>query len=332
MAKNVFNDLLYIDQVPKDTRTETQYKDLLKNLNKEHYSHTPRFEIEFKKALTNKRIFYTICIQNETKKQLNNCLDAFDKNTSEIHYKYLYNRYNKTFLNYIEEIASYIQENELSENLFLFPSKDNKSDESYILFFLKANAIFLLMELQERFHRYSENYPLLQEEIHEVYFSENPPQNLYIQPYQGKPIQIKRETSKSKVFKAIKGDLESRRDNPKLLTFSELINPSKSNQFSIAEERLFDAEIIDKDYNFISKRGNKIILAAFINKLLNTGYFNERIFPGPKIIKEREITKYFAHRYGNDSDTNKEFRNFNGSKKHQYNSILEKHFWLDNIK
>lgn len=331
MAENVFNDLLYIDQVPNDTRTETDFKNLLKNTEKEYYAHTPKFEIEFKKALTCKRKYYTSIIENETKKQLNKCLDAFDKNTSEIHYQYLYNRYFNNFLNYINEIASYIQEKKLSENLFLTPSKDNKSDEAYVLFFLKANAIFLLMELQERFHKYSEEQILLQEEIHEVYFSEIPPENLYVHPYQGKPIQIKKATTKSKIFKAIKGDLESRSENPKLLTFSELLNSSKTNLFSMAEEALFAAEIIDKDYNFIPTRGNKIILAAFIFKLFKLGYFNERTFPGPKQIKERQITKYFAHRYGNDSDTDREFRNFKKLKRHQYTTLVQKYHWLDNI-
>ena len=329
MAKNLFNDLLYIDLISKDDRKEIQFKELIKKIKKEYYTQTPKFEVAFKKPLSNKRIYYTYCIENETKKQLNKFLSSFDIDSSEIHYKYLYSKYYKPFSNYLLEISNYIRENNLTEDQFSKPGQSLKSDEAYILYFLKANAIFLMMELQERFHKYSDENILMQEEIHEVYFSENPPKDIYVHPYQGNPVQIKKETTKSTIFKPLKGDLENRSENSKVLTYSKII--AKPDSFARAEESLFNNSIINHSYNFNNTKGNKLILAAFIHQLISKQIINERIFPGALKIKDRQITKFFALRYGNGSDTNKEFRNFKGLYKSKLIATIQNNYWLDNI-
>ena len=89
--------------------------------------------------------------------------------------------------------------------------------------------------------------------------------------------------------------------------------------------------IIDNEYEFIFKKGNKQLLAAFILQLKNKGYFNEFTFPGRKPIRYSKIYNFFEHRYGNNSDINKEFRNFRGKDELKFKQLVDKTYWLDKI-
>jgi len=120
-------------------------------------------------------------------------------------------------------------------------------------------------------------------------------------------------------------------DNPKILSYAQTIVSSKQNALAKLEETLNSESIIDDKYNFNVKRGNKQKLAAFILKLQIGDFFNQRYFPENKTIDDKKITSFFAHRYGVGSDTNKEFRNFKGSQKHLFKSIVNANYWLDNI-
>src|SRR5690606_42134671 len=97
------------------------------------------------------------------------------------------------------------------------------------------------------------------------------------------------------------------------------------------EEIMNEYNLLDKYYNFRKKRGNKILLAAAIFKMYKSNYFNERIFPGNKPLKTKSITNFFHNRYGNESDIDKEFRNFLGSKGKRFESICFTNRWIDNI-
>ena len=112
-------------------------------------------------------------------------------------------------------------------------------------------------------------------------------------------------------------------------------NKIKQREFAKLEELLNEKGIIDDEYNFIKNRGNKILLAAFMVKLTETKYFNERIFfdskPSKK-IEPKHIYKFFAYRYGPSSNAGKEYRRFLGTEKRAYQKLVEANFWLDQIK
>lgn len=330
MILDLFNDILYVNPIYKNDKSENQLIDDFQNSKKEYFNATPTFEIDFIKPLKPIRKYYCKMLFNETIVQFNRLTNDFDRNLIPEEEHFLRQKYFIQFSYYLKNIASYINERELSENLFTKPNDNPKADEAYIIYYFKANCIFLLMELQERYKNSTEPEIYTQEEIHEVYFNEEPPSNLYVLNYNGEPIQIKTITSiETKNFNVIKGDLESRNENKKIISFKTLI--AKSDNFARAEEKLFEQQIIDAYYDFIPDKGNKIILAAFIHQLINKEILNTRIFPGGKIIRERAITKFFAHRYGFASDTDKEFRNFKGVNKHKLKPIIYNHSWLDNI-
>lgn len=330
MAKSLFSDLLYVETIYRESRTENQILDALEKLSKEYYATTPLFEVEFNKPLTAIRKLYYHLITNETTVLFNNLINDFERTSVPEENHFLFQKHQKNFSYTIKNIADYLSERELTSELFAKPNKNEKADEAYIIYFLKANSIMLLMELQERFENHNTSETYTQEEIHEIYFKEEPPENLLVTSYSGVQINIKKPITVNENFKAIKGDLNNRTENAKIIEYNKII--AKPDTLARLEETLFNEKIIDHNYDFIPTKGNKQLLAAFIHQLINKEIISPRIFPGIKLIKDRDISKFFAQRYGNNSDTNKEFRNFKNNEKHKLKSTIESNRWLDAIR
>ena len=334
MAKDLFIDLLYVEKVTDDKRTENQFKELLKGFKKQYLNTTPKYEIDFKKAYSNRRKYYLKLIETEYIKNFNQINDALEINTTPGHLSFLYDKEYNRIKNYLNQISNYVSDNDLDETLYLKPIQNDKSDEAYIISFLKANAMMLFMELQERFSELSDTEIYTIEELHEVFFNEEPPEELIVKSYSGAEIKtVRKQVKQSSIFNAIQGDF--REENNDVLSYNELINKIKQREFAKLEELLNEKGIIDDEYNFIKNRGNKILLAAFMVKLTEAKYFNERIFfedkPSKK-IERKHIHKFFAHRYGPGSNADKEYRNFLGAKKRAYQKLVDANFWLDQIK
>lgn len=330
MSKDIINDLIYINPVSKDNRTDTKIIEELKSLVKEYPIATPLYEIDFKKPITPIRKYYTELVKNFITSKLNEIISNSKTDKLEEEYQYLYAVAESGLKQYFNFIREHIENNNLTEELYKSPSKDKKSDEAYVIHFMKYNCIMLFMELQERFKGKAEFEAMELEEIQETYLYEEASNDLIIKPYDGVTIQyIEKIKEDAKAFKPIKGDLEHRPYNEKIIKFEDLID--KQDKFAQLETKLNEYEIIDNNYNFISKKGNKQLLAAFILKLKNKGYFHEFTFPGRKPIRDSKITDFFAHRYGNNSDTDKEYRNFNGSKAINFKQLVDKTYWLDQI-
>ena len=334
MAKDLFIDLLYVEKVTDDKRTENQFKELLNGFKKEYPITTPNYEIDFKKAYSNKRKYYIKLIENDYIKKFNAINDTLEANSTPGHLSFLYDKEFNRITNYLTQISNYISENDLDEGLYLKPNNNDKSDEAYIISFLKANAMMLFMVLQERFSELSDAEIYTIEELHEVFFNEEPPQELIVKSYSGAEIKtVRKQVKQSSKFNAIQGDF--REENSEVLSYNELIEKTKQRQFSQLEETLNENGIIDDNYNYIKKRGNKKLLAAFMLKLTETKYFAERLFfddKPPKKIEPKHIYKFFAYRYGPGSDANKEYRNFIGAEKRAYQKLVNANFWLDQIK
>lgn len=330
MSKDIINDLIYINPVSKDNRTDTKITEELKSLVKEYPIATPLYEIDFKKPITPIRKYYTELVKNFITSKLNEIISNSKTDKLEEEYQYLYAITESGIKQYFSFIREHIENNNLSEELYKSPSKDKKSDEAYVIHFMKYNCIMLFMELQERFKGKAEFEAMELEEIQETYLYEEASKDFVIKPYEGSPVHYTEKIKEdAKAFRPIKGDLEDRRENEKIIKFVDLI--AKPDQFVIHEKTLNEYGIIDNEYVFIFKKGNKQLLAAFILQLKNKGYFNEFTFPGRKPIRDSKITDFFAHRYGNNSDTDKEYRNFKGTKALLFKQLVDKTYWLDKI-
>ncbi|WP_121665844.1 DUF6617 family protein [Mesonia aquimarina] len=200
MAKDLFIDLLYVEKVTDDKRTENQFKELLNGFKKEYPITTPNYEIDFKKAYSNKRKYYIKLIENDYIKKFNAINDTLEANSTPGHLSFLYDKEFNRITNYLTQISNYISENDLDESLYLKPTNNDKSDEAYIISFLKANAMMLFMELQERFSELSDTEIYTIEELHEVFFNEEPTQEKIISSYKGLKLKVEKSVSKP-VFK-----------------------------------------------------------------------------------------------------------------------------------
>ena len=332
MDKDIFYDLLHSENILFDNRTDAKFEQLFKNLKKVYPDFTPAFEVNFKKPLGPKRKYFHSLIVNETINNFNHLCDTLDIISTPEHLSYLYTTIYTRYTGYLKEIAKFIKENNLLESLYKSPSDKKLADQAYITHFLKANAIYLFWELQHRFSKHSEIDIFSIDDIFEIYFESNPPEELLITNYSGTIVNtIKKPTSVNNKLQAVKGDLENRPESDSILKYNQLIRKDKQDALTRIEEIMNEYNLLDKYYNFRKKRGNKILLAAAIFKMYKSNYFNERIFPGNKPLKTKSITNFFHNRYGNESDTDKEFRNFLGSKGKRFESICFTNSWIDNI-
>lgn len=330
MSKDIINDLIYVNPVSKDDRTDKQFSDELNAIKKEYHIATPHYEIDFKKALTPIRKYYISLVDNFFVVKLNEIINNTKEDKLDFEYQYLYNSTENEIIQYFHFIKEIIQFKELTEELYKSPIKSKINDESYVINYIKYNCIVLYKELQERYDDILQIEKLDFEEITEKFLEEEYTKENIIIPYNGPKIIFKSKPSE-KVFKAMKHDLEHRELNEKVLDFDTLIK--RQDAFVNLESKLHEYEIIDNNYNFIpnKEKSNKEKLAAFILRLKEKGYFNERRFNPNKPIKNRDITKFFAHRYGANSDADREFRNFQTTKRAKYNQIIDRTFWLDQI-
>jgi hypothetical protein len=330
MYKDIINDLIYVKPVSKDERTDLQFNEDIKKIQKQYPIATPIYEIEFKKPLTPIRKYYSELLKSFITKKLNEIITNSKSDKLEEEYQYLYKSTENEIKQYFHFIREHISNNELSEDLFKTPSRDKKSDEAYVIHLMKYNCIMLYMELQDRFKGKAEFEVMELEEIQETYLYEETTKEIVIKPYEGITIQYTEKVNQdAKAFRPIKGDLEHRVFNDKIIVFDDLI--AKKDQFAILESKLNENNIIDENYNFIPTKGNKQLLAAFILLIKNKGYFNEFLFPGKKPIRDSKIYNFFEQRYGNNSDINKEFRNFRGKDSLKFKQMIENTYWLYQI-
>jgi hypothetical protein len=186
--------------------------------------------------------------------------------------------------------------------------------------------IWLYLELQERFTEYGEEDIFTIEEIYKYYFNEII-EEIEIIPNTKTEVKIEPEKEKP-VFTRISNDLPHRPLNNNVLSYNIIIKDSKS--FCRAEQMMFEADIIDKDYNFISNitKKNKSILGILYVLFIQKGYFNPINTEPFKKIKSTDIVRFLNNRY--NTDARKQFKNFeNDSGKR--NELINIEFILQNL-
>lgn len=184
------------------------------------------------------------------------------------------------------------------------------------------------MEVQESYQNHLKEEALSEEEIYYKYFNEQAPVPSLIGIADNYPnlkaIPIKEKKEDKEPFNALRQDIRTEKKG--ILTYDQLIK--NQSRFAQVEEDLFERKLIDKNYQFIDKYGQKRYLAAIYYQLIRKGYFNKRIFPGNVEVKPSQIRKFLDHRY--NSDVDKQFRIWDGTPK-ELIDFIEKDYWLDHI-
>jgi len=186
--------------------------------------------------------------------------------------------------------------------------------------------IWLFLELQQRFSKYGEEEVMEIEEVYQYLFDEKL-EEIEIKPSEvGK---INKETKEpKKIFTSIKDDLSHRSPQDKVMQYQDIVKDSMN--FARAEEIMFEADIIDNDYNFKAdtSKSNKSVLGIIYFLFIEKGYFNSVKTNPFKKIKSPDIVRFLNHRY--NTDARKQFKTFeNDSDKR--NELIDMNYILKNL-
>lgn len=173
MKKDVFASLISITNgIHRDKKTDREYKELINKINTNlKYKTLPLFTIDFsERDFGSKRKYYKALIDLETNNLFNNLIEGFPESTIEVELNFMYQKKFSQFKKYLIDVGSYI-------NNYNYRKDTIDQENTFVIQYLKANAIWLFLELQERFSKYGNEEIMTIEEIYKHYFGEDLKQN-----------------------------------------------------------------------------------------------------------------------------------------------------------
>ena len=191
MINDIFSRLISITSgLHKDKRPDNDFQILLSDFKKYKKASNAIFEIKFKRPLNNKKEYYHNLISNETEKSISSFIEVFPTNATLNENKYSYLLLNNKYDKYLQDIAKYIIQKEITTNL--------NEDLNYIINYLKVSLIRLFAELQEQYGHFSGNHLYTISEIAEKYFNDISFDNSLIVKIQESQKVVIQKTSKPK--------------------------------------------------------------------------------------------------------------------------------------
>lgn len=322
MTTDIFASLVSITKgLHKDKRTEREFRELNTKLQySPQYKAAPVYTIEFaERAIGDKRKYFKKLIDIESNNKFNLLIESFPENATNEECVFNYYKLYNEFKQHLIVIKKYIDKyNHQKTNI--------SNQDTFIIQYLKVNSIWLFLELQERYAKYGDEDVFSIEEMYQYFFDEKVDE-LEIKPSElGKP---KNEPLQTKpTFKAIESDLPHRQTKEKVIAYNQIVQHSKS--LARAEEMMFEADIIDKDYNFISntKRKNKSVLGILYFLFIEKDYFNKVRTDPFKRIKSTDVVRFLNHRY--NTDARKQFKTFENNDAER-NALISAEYILKNI-
>jgi hypothetical protein len=327
----LYHTILFTGQPWLDKTTiDQKYQQLLNTVSKENYAQQPLYELNFPLPLTPKRKYYHAIIDNEARRYLNLMHNLVNNALDDKEKKYwVHLTLRRKLKSKFEETEKRIVSRQLYYSVIDDKQKDrSEKDNAYILHLLKYELIRLYLEIQNTFPAFLKEEPVTEEEIHSMFFSEEVPEKSFIIKAADynlpKPTTEIVEQTKKKTFNAIKADI--REPKKGVLMYEEII--AKPDRFALVEQKMFDEEILNQQYDFRKKKGNNEKVAALFRIMMQKSYFNKYSFSGGrKEITDLQIRHFLNHRYRTNID--REVRNFRNSKafdKYLDNNVLIRQF------
>lgn len=131
----------------------------------------------------------------------------------------------------------------------------------------------------------------------------------------------KHSNLENKTFAPNQSDFKGKSKSP--VQFSDIRNVELFSKF---EMELFQSQIIDDNYNFQKKRGNKEMLAALYHILIQKNYFRKVNYKNGRDFDDWHYRQYLDHRY--TVDTSQQFRKCS---QNDIEGFKYGHTWIDNI-
>ena len=328
----IFNEILLLSLRPwMIKRSDIKFKELLTEIETTKIQYNPFFDLDYKKALTNKRKYYSKIINNERVNFLNKQIDYISKSDTLDEKLYLFKVVFNTLKNLLKKTAECINEKGYNFEEINSNNKD-LADNVYILHLLKFELIIIYIEIQENFkNEIQEDYYSI-EDLLELHFNDLEKQ-LIISKRENRISEslvkgeIKDLKEKEVVFIPIKNDIRENRKG--VLDYKSIIkNPDRFAQF---ETQLYENVYISEKYQFLAKHGQINELAKIYHILISKNFFNKRYFQPnkpSKEIKDLDIRKFLDLRYNCNVD--KQFRTLLKNKQEVTDFAID-NSWLERI-
>jgi hypothetical protein len=325
----VFHKILFIDRPWLDASvSDHKYSQLLHETIARTFAQQPVYTLSFPKPLTPKTKYYHTVITNEAARFLNiaHALMRLASNDNERKF-HIHTLLSKKLPEKWIETAKVIASQNLCFSLINDPSIDKKQQENaFIIQYLKYALIQLYLEIQDTFYEYNLEQEFSPQEISGLYFNE-PFEPVIVKAGDTEAAQLKsKKLHSDKNFKVIKGDFRPGLTPKGILSYQEII--ANTHIFAIAEEELFNVELIDENYNFTDKHTEKQKLAAVYHVFIRKGYFKKRNLAKLRNVKLVDMRKFLDHRYNTNLDA--QFRAWKNNPD-ELASYLEKFPWMNQL-
>lgn len=265
----IFNEILLLSLRPWMIKhSDTKFKELLTEIETTKIQYNPFFDLDYKKALTNKRKYYSKIINNERINFLNKQIDYISKSDTLDEKLYLFRVLFNTLKNLLKKTSECINEKGYNFEEINSNNKD-LADNVYILHLLKFELIIIYIEIQENFkNEIQEDYYSI-EDLLELHFNEIDKQTFISQ---NEKIEVKRQNDIRQKENIISQDCFSITDYKKSKghindLFTALANLSMLDESSKKDfVNVFSNKPIEHKIEWIGMKGDLYSFILFLNQ------------------------------------------------------------------
>lgn len=342
----LLDDILYKELRPwlPENNPDEKYASMVSEVKAVEPSFPMRYQLEFPRAFNFKTKYYQKLVTREMNKYCNRVLTLIAEEDNDMVRKFWINdTLNKKLKSALKEVGKLIKEKQL-DMTYIDPSKStfdmdtaHKTD-TYIIQLLKCALIKIYLEIQHAFKDYCPDEMVIEDFYMQLLFEHIPidsfikeiPPDIVIEPTWSEaeqPVfQDIKESKESEIYTNvdfIPRQSDFRGAGPSPVSYAAIRNVDAFTQF---EKELFESKIINEQYEFQKKRGNKEILAALYKILIQKNYFLKKNFKRKSSFEEFHYRQYLDYRY--QVDTSQQFRKCT---QEDIEKFKYKYRWIENI-
>jgi hypothetical protein len=296
-----------------------------------------KFEIDFVRPFNAKTKYYNRLITSNANKYCNEVIMLIDNESDKQIKKYwISDTLQKKLKSRLIKVGEVIKNEGFELSLInsrysQFHQDTDHKTNTYIIQLLKVALIKCYLEIQDQFSEWIDDQ-LIETDFYTQLLFETVPDSFNLKTVErmiipesipeNEPI-VEEQQPEAKVIEFIpkQSDFKGKGKSP--VQYSDIRNPELFSKFEI---ELFESSLINEEYNFNDKHGNKNLLAALYIILIEKNYFRRTNTRNSKPFEPHHFRQYLDHRY--NVDTTQQFKKCT---KEQIASFKYKHTWVDNI-
>ena len=329
-----FRDFIHNGKEPwKANFTDAKYKEQALAVTIPNYNTQPLYELTFPDPLTEKTTYYKKLIDQYAVQELNSFHNIVSESKDKARLYQVYFPLSRTLPGLMNDLHNTLETLDLTNPKFEPDTSGrinltNEYDNSYILHYLKHELIRLYLEVIEHYPDYAKDAEMDVNKLYIKFYKHVQPPVPVITDATTldieKPIAEQKVKATDKALQVLKRDFRTEKDS--ILSYKVVIKDGS--KFALFEEKLFQSGFIDSEYNAIESHGSKGKLAAIYHRIIEKGYFNERIFQPMKPIQPTDIRAFLDYRY--NTNLSQQFRRYKQNEE-KHKEYLDSQYWLDSL-